>query len=243
MLKSYEYTKNNIELRIVSSQIMADYKQMQADNLDEMLNGKHPFPQGTREIFLLKLDIWYRFLLMVEKYLIKEHTPTLTNKQLIHILDLAEVAFNKYNTTIKDNPNEFNHKIFPLWTKIHTPLFECFINYIKMQVNKKTFYALDNIGKKLIKILRGTLFELFEIDSLEKGKKPFLVFGNIEYDLLKAKSLNLIKFRLQEYKLKYNIEEIYIKNFCDETVPQSVLKDLENIIKIDFYTSFSGKII
>jgi hypothetical protein len=78
---------------------------------------------------------------------------------------------------------------------------------------------------------------------LEKGKKPFLVFGNIEYDLLKAKSLNLIKFRLQEYKLKYNIEEIYIKNFCDETVPQSVLKDLENIIKIDFYTSFSGKII
>lgn len=237
MIDSYEYCKNNIELRIISSKVLSDYKVMQNDNLVEMVHGNNPFPEGTREIFLLKLDLWFRFLLSLEKHLIHQHRDYFEIEDLEMTLKLADITYKKYNQTIKEN-DTFNHNIYPIWSQIHDKVYDFLIKYINKQKGMQTKKAFKKIGETLIKILRITLFELFEIDNLEKKGKPFLCFSNIDFILWDELGFNNLVHRIMILKKHFKIDEIYIKNFCDFKIPGCLLKDLQQYIRIDFYDSF-----
>lgn len=246
MINSYVYRTNNADFRIFSSKKIMLYKEMQIICLTEMTTGEYKFPNGVKEIFLLKLDLWFRFLLDIERYFINCRRDFIREDNIKYILSACELTYDKYNSIIKDEikNNNFDMKVYKVWFDIHEPLYKLLIDTIKKQKTIDSFTAFTNITDTLTLILNSTLYELFEIVNLEglyintKEDVKFVCYTDIcpiynknygsddDYVPLIVQKINI-------YKKEYDIDKIYIKDFSTKGIGKLALSKLREIIDVD----------
>lgn len=254
MIKGYEYFENNIKFRAKSSITLAKYKEMQAFNLDEMIHGNHPFPKGVREIFLLKLDLWFRFLLTLEEQMIKLDKLLLADADVNLVKQTALMTSGKYSVIMEDEAynDHFNEKIYGVWKEVHAPLFEYLLKIIDNVYGLEPITAFTKIGKELITILETTLFELFEITSfacrrdtddaegcsncfgdstgcinkLNEVKVPVVCFSDICNSYSGMFGVSLTSLRLDVYSKYFEFSKIGVRDYTEKGANPVCIKSL-----------------
>ena len=244
MIESYKYFENNIKFRITSSRLLAEYKEMQEFNLKEMVFGNYPFPKEVRDIYLLKLDLWFRFAIQLEEKLIRLEDSAISKEEVSHILEMANLTEARYTEIMDDhkqNPN-FDTKIYRIWRECHKELYNYFAATVKEVEGFDTVEAFSHIIKHLIVALETTLYELFEVINITRNfsdekinesrivgfdaGKTYLCFTSIckEY---KAKTCkNLIIERLKIYLTFYDIQTVALRDYSESKMPIEAVKTI-----------------
>lgn len=243
MVERYKYCENNIQFRIKSSKLIADYKEMQEFNLKEMVYGNYPFPEGTREIFLLKLDIWFRFTIQLEEELIKLGHNNISEVDLELIHNIAKTAESKYTSIMEDDAhgNHFNSEIYEIWKETHKSLFEYLIKEVDSTIGLTPVESFEYIIVKLIEVLQTTLYELFEtinLDRIFKGVefetycsngfergKIYLCYSEMCYLFRNRVGKNLLIERLSVYLRHFDIKEVALRDYSRSGIPIECIQD------------------
>lgn len=239
-LTNYNFYSNNVDFRIKSSKALEKWKNVQAFQLNQLVNGRISFEKDRREILLLKYDLWSRFLYEVESYCIelssKSTDSIISKSDIMHIMDLIDKISEKYRSILlHEYPEKFDKLFTEIWFRIHK-----FPNkYLKREL-------LDLIGNNLIvvfiklvdhlsEILQYTLFEIHELDSffntpdVIKSKKDmsFLIVSDFSRKALNVLDENLICNRLKIYKEYFDIKEIYLKNYTDKFISPRLIDEIK----------------
>lgn len=263
MPHTYKYTQNNIGFRRRSRRVLEDYLNMQVFNLDEIENGKFTFPHDIREIFLVKLDLWFRFLMKLEEQFVHIKTDKLTRYDCETAIALMRTTAEKYKNTMGAYPDNFHPKLTPIWDEAHNSLFEYLIIKMREAENMSIIDAFDHIGYTLIEVLRTTLFELFELCGLEccnnsctfcdgdsenciirNADMAYLCLTDISFDYFNKTGKCLLANRLSIYKKHFNIDKVYIKVFSDfgmERMNDDCIRQIEELAEIDYKRSFKRR--
>jgi len=96
------HIENNLPFRIESSRILSNFKLSQSFVLLELTKTTtHKFSTTAKELILAKYDIWFLFLMEVERILIMSSNIDNVKKILLYIK-------NKYMRFMRDDEKDFS---------------------------------------------------------------------------------------------------------------------------------------
>jgi len=270
-LATYNFFSNSITFRIHSSRALEKWKNVQAFQLNQLLNGKFFFPQDRREILLLKYDMWSRWLYEVENFCIECSGNRLDSRtspeDIVLLKKLAEKTMDKYKSLMLDEyAIKFEPKFAEIWLEIHDHVFKYFMTKIDAFTGLSFDMLFTSVVDVLIQTMQYTLIEIHELDvifckyqikcaecnsknecpkhrcDLATDEVPFVVVTEFAEELFKSTGTCLVCERLKIYKKYFDISDIYIKNYTDDFICQSLIERIEDIgYKIDFKRSLSKK--
>lgn len=251
-----DFIPNNIELRYSVSLALAKFKTKQAQALFNIMeNSNHIFSKTAKELILLKYDMWFRWLTLVESAIKK---GTYDNEHVKHeirakLVKMSDEIVEVYIDYLYKETSTFNKPFVDHW--LHTHAFT--YNYMKSAIfaidtNKSAdvFTAVVNI---LIDVMDMTMFEVFELDLLlEESKKDtetlYLAFDElcVDYNRLYKEGLLLNQSNLSEClitdRIKYYIDQgliktedkITVRDFSYDTITKnkSIACKIEEAIKV-----------
>jgi len=122
-LNNYTFYTNSVDFRIVSSKALEKWKNIQAFQLNQLVNGNHYFEKSVREVLLLKYDLWSKFIYEVENFCIeiyKSKNDPLNSFDVDTIETLLNATIDKRVQIIADNQTAFNHEFIEIWEKQHS---------------------------------------------------------------------------------------------------------------------------
>lgn len=264
-LHSYNFYVNSIEFRIFSSRALEKWKNVQAFQLNQLINGKFFFQQDRREVLLLKYDIWSRFLYEVENLCIElsgnQDVIRLESVDMKLIVKLAEKACAKYkNILTEEYKDNFDASFVKIWLVLHSDVEKYVISKINSLSGLKYVDFFTKMVDVLSEVMQYTLLEIHELDSLfcktrnmcktEEGcdrkgncnydtKIPFVIVSDFTNRFAGEMGTCLIENKLKISKLNFDFESVYIKNYTDQFVEPELLTRIENLdINIDLRKSF-----
>lgn len=219
------YTLNNISFRITSSTALSQFKAGQAFDFNELIRlNKDYFSRASREALLLNYDLWFRWLLRLEKtFLVKESNVSLLNESDTLIVSL-KYQLDEVVEVMKHHPTVFNESIIRLMRIGHKPTNALFIEGVREALLDNIFVAYPKIVNLLSKKLHGLLFELHEFEFAQKPGEEFISFtdtSRVSYTKLGYyPTIERAKF----FRDEFNIKDFVIKNYANEDINASVLK-------------------
>lgn len=250
-LDTYTFHSNSIDFRIHSSKSLEKFKNVQSYQLNQIANGKFYFTKDRKEILLLKYDMWYRWLLEVENYLIEmssKNQRKILDENCIHnIIELSDKTCNVYKQTMLNDKTEyFDQQFVEMWLAGHESAYELLKLKINSLIGYKFDISFDIMVDNLIELMQFTLVELHELDNLfkycneeENEKIPFLAFTNLDRVCNKLTDKYLIINRLKVYMKHFEIKEIYLKNYSDRQFDMRIFDLIESFgVKIDYKSNF-----
>ena len=253
-LGTYYFNSNCIEFRIQSAKAIEKFMNVQAFQLNQLVNGKFYFAQDRREILLLKYDMWFRWLIEIENFFIElcgsksNQEKTTSKKDLEFIIKLADKTSKSYHNVILNvAPERFEEQFVKIWLKIHSFSYNYMIEELKDLEHLSFAKAFNIIVDILVYVMQYTLIEIYELDSLfcqkisecefcehgelcpknkrdEHDQIPFLIIGPISKNCIKNSFKCLPIKRLIIYKEYFDIKEIYFKNYTDEPISNDIVK-------------------
>lgn len=263
-LSTYNFFTNSIEFRIHSSKALEKWKNVQSFQLNQLVNGKFYFPQDRREILLLKYDIWSRWLYEVENLCIElsgdKCYSLVQDDDIDVIITLAGKADKKYRDIItKDHREKFNTSFADIWLEVH----EHVAAYLMSQLMSFSGLSFDmmftEIVNLMVDIMQYTLIEIHELDAIFcktksycrecvsgecddnyrfESKTPFVVITNFSNKLSNKLDVCLVQLRLEIYKKYFTFDKVYVKNYTDHPLDETVIKKIENTgFEIDYRKS------
>jgi len=241
-LNNYTFYTNSVDFRIVSSKALEKWKNIQAFQLNQLVNGNHYFEKSVREVLLLKYDLWSKFIYEVENFCIeiyKSKNDPLNSFDVDTIETLLNATIDKRVQIIADNQTAFNHEFIEIWEKQHSTQ----IDFMKERVFELEGIPVKSAFVKLVDIISDmlvhALYEIFEIQtlmcSIKNDKLPFII---ISQNCKRASDVQRIIKRVEIYKESIDFTTVYLKNFSETNISEAIVNGLTDAgIHIDFARS------
>jgi hypothetical protein len=226
------YTPNNIRFRIVSSVAIAQFKQDQAFDFNELINNEaYSFSTEARETLLLNYEVWFKFICHLERIFIR----SLHNKDLI--LSLADVLRNmavetlkEVNDVIQTHPSIF-HSSDPttaLVAKAHLPFSEHVFATIAESKDSNMYVAFPKIVNAISNSLHNLLFILHEVENLKKQDgNAFLSLTEEILEIREQRGIFPLCDRAKLYREEYNVQDFLVKNYTGKPVDPVIVGILQ----------------
>jgi len=255
-LTNYSFFTNSISFRIHSSKALEKWKNVQAFQLNQLINGKFFFPKDRKEILLLKYDLWSRWLYEIENLCVElsNNNPEqkITERDLDLIIVLAEKTAQKYKDIInKEYPERFDKRFTDIWLEEHYLGNSYMINKFKSLTQMSFDKFFITVVDVLTEIMQYTLIEIHELDTMickkdgcneclsakycPDGKKniikkiPFVIITDLAQKAYKLTNECLITQRLTIYKKYFQFNEIYLKNYTDYPIDSALIQRIESL--------------
>lgn len=265
-LSNYEFHSNSIEFRIQSSKALEKFKNVQAFQLNQLINGRFFFAKDRREILLLKYDMWSRWLYEIENYFIEmsgNYSSTVTANDVDMMIKLAEKTQDAYYHIMKvEFPNEFDQTFADIWLELHSVMFPHFLNEINQTCGSHRVLAFAHLVDVLVDIMQYTLEEIHELDAMmckfrirctqcpnnvlcpqnkhQDGidSTPFIIIGAFADKILEQTGVSLVAERIEIYKKHFDMRKVFLKNYTDESISTKMIASIHNArVSIDFKKS------
>lgn len=170
-LSNYRFYSNSIEFRIHSSKALEKWKNVQAFQLNQLVNGKFYFAADRREILLLKYDFWSRWLYEIENICIEmsgtNHSAHISQDDIDLIVSLANKTVQKYRSIITDeHSGNFNSCFTKVWMESQEDISEYFIDKIQNFCGLAYIDFFTRVVDVLIEIMQYTLIAIHELDAM-----------------------------------------------------------------------------
>lgn len=216
------YIPNNINFRISSSSAIANFKKDQAFDFNEIANGNFKFHKVSKEILLLNYEIWFKFILRLEKLFVRNHIETegITKELASHIITLADEAIGEIEDTMISHPVIFDSAARNIIKETHAIFIEYIFSTIKQRVNDLVPVAFTAIVNVISESLHNLLFQLHEYEALVKIKNnqsedtiPFVSYTSTCKKVHEAIGQFPLEHRMQIYKKYFGSNKYIIKNY------------------------------
>lgn len=223
------YYPNNIKFRIISSSAIARFKADQAFDFNELINNHtNSFSREAREIVLLNYDIWFSFILNLEKQFIRtKHDGEIIGDDLVSkILFDAKRTVNEIVLTMKENPQIFR-KTLADYSSLElaiSPYLKLFFDDIENIKNDSMYVGFPKIVSSLSKVLLNILAILNEMEHI-KSSLPFLIYSPMTKEIYSRFKENCLLERAKIYKNKNGNSTFLIKNYTDLEIDERILLD------------------
>jgi len=210
-----KFIHNNINFRIKTSEAMNLFKANQTFVLKQMTyNSKFEFSMVSKDIMLLKYDVWYDWLNEVEQLLLGSDISREDNKR--DILELASERKKYYEDTLRENFAGDDLKFVNFWIEIHEKLCSLLkdkIKNISSLLKKEDFFF--EITRITSNVMRRTLYELQELETIffDSGEVNICI-DNICIEISK-KDVNFFKDKINKYQNIKKFKRVVIKNYSD----------------------------
>lgn len=210
------YAPNNIKFRIVSSSAIAQFKMDQSFDFNELANcDVYSFSGQSREILLLYYDLWFKYILLLEKIFIRRDVKTsLTEVELNHFAALMDDVAVSIEDVISANPDLFNTLMVRVISKTNKD-FLVYINEIMMSCkDMDIYYAFPKIVSAISNVLHNLLLNLHECDFL--CSENFADDGFLCYT--RETSYEMMINRARIYSDVYGVTSFDIKNYTIDKI-------------------------
>lgn len=227
------YTPNNIRFRIVSSAAIAQFKQDQAFDFNELINNAaYKFSAPARETLLLNYELWFKFICRLERLMIRTLHSADKLGQLTETIEVqAKDIMLELDEVIKSHPGIFNAGPQTiLIQKAHTPYIEQLYAEIRDCVNDTMYIAFPKLVTIISNNLHNLLLILHEVDNLVmKNESPFLSFTDEVFPIWDRTGVCPLQTRSQLYRNEYDISEFVLKNYRGIPVPPACFENLAKV--------------
>ena len=212
-----EFIHNNINYRIKTSEAIGYFKMNQVFVLEQIrFNDTIKFSDVSKDIMLLKYDIWYDWLNEIEQIILKRYNCDL--KQIKkEIIEDSRIRKIYYEDSLKNNFEGRDLEYIEFWINEHSFVYTYFIekiNELDENIKKEDFFI--QLTKLTTEILRRTLYELQELEVLfnHSDQKVNLCIDNVCIELIKR---GIVKFdeKIDRYSSIREINSVVIKNYSD----------------------------
>jgi len=222
------YSPNNILFRIVSSSAIAQFRQDQAFDFNELINNpKYSFSSEARETLLLNYDLWFRFILHLEKVLIRNHSHEQLGPVVTHLDVFAHETINEIADIMKSHAAIFGIGTIQtsLVQKSIAVYYGLVLSIIAESKNDSMYVAYPKIVIAISNALNNLLFILHETENL-KNNNFFLSYTDEVIALRELNKFPLID-RAKLYMENFGATEFVIKNYTSGKVDQKCLAPFE----------------
>lgn len=261
-LNYYNFLPNSVTFRISSSKELEKWKNVQAFQLGQMINGKFFFSRDRREILLLKYDLMSRLLYELENYCIEklaENKLLADDFDVTTITNLCEKTCDKFKKLMKEeNADKFDQEFLKIFLDIH----DYMTFYLTQSIKEMIALDYEKMFRKIVEIscdiMQNTLIEIYELDVLmckmnldlyntpeciqKTGNSPipFVIVSNFSEKVFKTLGICLISERLSIYRSYYDVHEVYLKNYTDHPINELLIDRLEKFkFNINYKMSLS----
>lgn len=237
-----QFTQNNIDFRIVSSNAIASFKASQAFDFNEVVKNKKNFNPAAREVLLLLYDYWFRFLMRTEKlflFLDENEPPQILIPQLI---GNAKYLMEEVEDVLLSHEDLFDNDLVGFVKNYHSFTFKIIQFFITEHLEEgKTVYRAYPFLVQLISMyLQLMLFSLYEFDNnIIQRHEPFLSYTLVCEKVIEAGvCVNPLVERAKFYFDKFKITNFVVKNYVKDSqylkhCIEECHKNNINIIRID----------
>lgn len=208
-MASVIYRQNNVLYRIATSKAIAGFKHNQALVLNELVSNK--FSPHGKELILLAYDSWYGWINHVETLCFGQ---TFTQDMIATCKNSAKDVASDFLKTIHSNPQVFPPNVAVLWEKIHDPAFPYMMNRLFSCVDLSCAEAFTLIVHSISEILNSTLFEMQELDQLDREGPMFISLDNLSLEIYKHTGFSLPLHKFLLYSVDRD-KEVVIKMYAD----------------------------
>lgn len=247
-MERYQYIKNNTDFRIATSEILVRYKKMQGFMLNDMTTGRNTFPEDVREIYLLKLDLWFYFLLTLEREWLSDRFEVVNKGKVEEIIDLSNTVADKYREIIDTNDKDFCSTTKKIWLEVHETLYDYLLVQFEATEGMDMCDAYSYIGSNLVEVMQATLYELHEINILndryfskhKEDNECVLIFTDICPKYRETLGKCLIGKRYKVYKKYFDINTMIVRDYSTVGLTSKCLDTLDEYGTVDYRKSLSG---
>ena len=221
-----KYIRNNVEYRVVSSQVHSVFKMEQSKILSELVINKaqHRFSTTAKEIMLLKYNVWSDFLLDLEQFLITNWGSDTLPDDIKSMMDDRDKC---YTTTIEDPHNGFDQEFVSIWEEVHGLLFHYLRNSIVHKYGSKA-RTFKIIADTISSIMAHTLYEVYEIDVLlyHTGTTTPSVLLHLDHlvtHIHESTGVNILLERYKTYSKTLDNPHVTLQVSIDKSTPLPLL--------------------
>lgn len=256
-IENYSFNENNIQFRIHSSRSLETYKHFQSFNLNELVNGKFKFRKTSKEILLLKYDMWYRWLMRIEGYIVAHNAQTISKENIEQFINYSDSTNQLYSYIMSDHPEYFATCFTEKWKVVHSYLYEFLLTRLREMNGLSSVDFFAEASGVLTDVMNATVFELAELECMvflndvkindkpsnenlheileeDKSNAFFLIFNDICFEYDKTMSACLLSVRLDLYKKWFpSLDTIYLKNYTGKPISEKLFKEIKKKINID----------
>jgi len=215
-----EFVQNNIEYRISSCTSLVSFKKNQEFILNQMaFNPFHKFSKISKEILLLKYDVWYDFLNETEQYILCNFTMdaeeliegliSLSNERVVYYYDLLASEFTA----------DIEVQYLQEWNKQHSKIYDYLVMKIRELKNQSPTIIFRRTVDILNDVMAHTLYELQEIDVLlfSEDETPGISIDDICV-YLHSKDNKFLFNKIKDYQAIRPFSKMVIKNQTQENL-------------------------
>jgi len=217
------YTPNNIRFRIVSSCAIAQFKQDQAFDFNELINNDaYSFSPEARETLLLNYELWFKFIGRLEKMMIRTmHSNDAIGELVVAMDALAKDTLTELQDVIQTHPTIFNTEspTTALIMKAHRPFIEHIFDTIGKSRDLSMYLAFPRIVNAISNCLHNLLFILHEVENLKKAQgENFLSMTQEIFEIWGVTGVCPLQTRAELYSKAFSVNEFFIKNYSGRQV-------------------------
>ncbi len=224
------YVNNNIDFRIVAAHAIAQFKQNQAFDLNELVNNPHfKFSKESREIMLLNYDYWFSFIMKIERIFVKRHG----NKPIHHdLFDRIKIMIHdtikEIDDVMNENPTFFNINAKKLLNDDNSIFKQYLLQVLDEKIlDKSIFIAFPSLVVAISDSLNNLLFQLQEIEYLTDSdikSNAFISFTEQCEHINKLENINIILERAKCYNMCFGVSSFHIKNYTNKDISNEISK-------------------
>lgn len=217
------YTPNNINFRIVSSNAISQFKLDQAFDFNELVNNESDvdFTVESREILLLNYEIWFRYILKLERlFITHSESKNVEGTTTAYMIASAEDAIENIENIMISNPEFFGTGIKDTIKKANGIYHQQIGASISNAFDNSIYTAFPLIVTAISSALHNLLFMLQECEYLLKSKTKSHAFLSVHTSTTEAilgddMTHNAIIERAIAYREAYGVESFEIKSYED----------------------------
>jgi len=251
-LSTYDFYTNSIDFRIHSSSALEKWKNVQAFQLNQLVNGRFFFAADRREVILLKYDLWSRWLYEIENLCIEltEDDRQVNSDDIDTIIDLADKTTEIYKNIIRNEfSTYFDTKFTSMWLEQHEHVYNYMVKKIKSLNGCSFVFTFTSIVDILCDVMQYTLVEIYELDNVilkmnvdptDNDCVPFVVISNLSERVFQEYDICLVCERIKVLKKYFEFDTVYLKNYTDEDISLGLINCIENTgVSIDYRKSIT----
>ena len=164
-----KYSKEDIDFRIMASEVMAQYKLSQVVTLKEVYdNNVYEFSDTSKEIISFYYDAWSQYMYSVEQLFVRNECNTDDEQFIPQITSMVETMRSYILKTIKANPQYFDARYIKIWEtviQVYREIYKHNLDILQTQnINKQNFFKENT--SILIVSLHSLLYIVHELDHL-----------------------------------------------------------------------------
>jgi len=231
------FVPNNAQFRILSSLCLSKYKEAQAAALNEVQsNLMYKFHNMTKSALLLQYDLWFGWLIHVDRSLVRKSKDELLSRDTSNSLLVAAETLetHRYEHIIKRENKIFSNDFLEGHFAVRKFSFDAFRVNIRKSSGQKVGDAMYSLTRSVMTMLENSLYELQELDFIlfgDKSEKAFLSIQDWDMDLLRTTNNCVVLRRGKLFSEVYGVSEFNLKSYTSDQTPNIglLLKKLEDL--------------